>query len=71
MKFECPICGSKIRYKRVDDGETILEFYEDGINEIGSTSDGYTQVYCSKDESHKLSSDFIDKVIDAVEEEGY
>jgi len=71
MKFKCSVCGSKIRYKRVDDGETILEFDEDGINEIGSVSDGYTQVYCSKDESHKLSSDFIDKVIEAVEEEGY
>lgn len=68
MKFKCPVCKSKIRYKRIDDGETILEFSKGEVNEIEKWSNGSTQVYCSKDESHTLSSELINEVIDFVQD---
>ena len=56
--IKCEICGSNIMIRRVDDGVTLVELLSDGsCKEHGSSSDGYTEVYCSKDKEHRISDE--------------
>ena len=64
----CPVCGSPIRVKRVDDGESVIEINEEGLwTEIGADSNGYTSVYCSKDEEHDLPEDLKEAALEIWE----
>ena len=65
----CPICGSAIRVKRIDDGVSMIEIAKDGITweSKGSHSDGSTLVYCSNDEEHELPHRLIEKCLDIWE----
>ena len=54
-KICCPVCGSKLIYHRIDDGEEKIAISLDGedVDELGSDSNGSTNVICSQDISHK------------------
>ena len=71
-KLVCSVCGSTLKYKRIDDGEIIIEIDTDtSIIEKSNWSDGSTEVYCSKDNSHKISPELFDAVQELVEGFGY
>jgi len=61
--FACPICGNQIKVNRIDDGETfyIVDKTTGKITKESNYSNGYTKVFCGKEESHELGS--IEKYI--------
>lgn len=70
--FVCPICGARLRYHRIDDGEAIVEITETGeVEEIGQDSNGSTNVYCTADRTHKISPEQWDEIVTLAEDEGY
>lgn len=77
-KVCCPVCGGKIIYHRVDDGEYKIEVDNEehdvsspSIIELENFSDGSTDIYCSVDSSHKISPELWDEIITIVEDYGY
>ena len=72
FKLTYPICGSNLRYKRIDDGEMILEIFQDEtIEELSNQSDGSTEIYCSKDKTHKISRKLQETIMNIASEKGY
>lgn len=68
MRFECPICKSKLEHERIDDGFIINEISFDGeATEVANNSNGATIVRCTENHSHKLPEELIDAVIDLID----
>jgi len=65
MKFECPVCGSKLHHERVDDGTIIVEVNEDGTTgeEILNVSNGYDRVHCSGYSGHNIPDKLVLEII--------
>lgn len=65
--YACPVCGSQIKVDRIDDGEThyIVDKTTGLLVEEDNCSDGYTKVFCGKEESHELG-DLEDGILDQI-----
>ena len=64
MTIKCPICGSELLAKRIDDGITINRIELNGeITELSNKSNGYDEIICSKNENHVIPNDLQLKVM--------
>lgn len=67
MKFECPVCGSKLHHERIDDGFILNKIESDGeVTELANSSNGSDRVFCSKSEDHTISDEMIEAVLDIL-----
>ena len=64
MKVICPECNAELMHEIIDDGIRLYKVRDGEAIEISNKSNGSGRVFCSKDETHKISSDLMDKVID-------
>jgi len=57
--FECPTCKANLKYRRVvNDGYDLYRINKNGKTKyLGSKSNGYSEVYCSKDQDHLIPND--------------
>ena len=71
-KLVCAVCGARLRYHRIDDGEAVVEITETGeVEELISGSNGSTTVTCSADLSHEVSPEQWDDIVIIAEDAGY
>ncbi len=66
MKFKCSTCGAKLFHDKISDGYVLNEVSDDGTPEVElvNQSNGYDEVYCSKNNYHNIPDDVVAKVID-------
>lgn len=68
MLCQCPVCKSKLRVERVDDGTLIYDIDKDGsTTEVVNDSNGYTRVYCTSNDQHEIPLDLQVKVLNLTE----
>ena len=67
QKIECPVCHATLIHKRVDDGFDTHKISKNGkVTPLASKSNGYDEVYCSKNLDHIIPDDLVIEVLDLV-----
>jgi hypothetical protein len=68
MNIECPICHSELNFEQINDSEDLYLINKDGTCKyLDGREDGGSRVFCSNDESHKITEEIVNKVLDIVD----
>ena len=69
MKYICPICGSKLRVERIDDGTCLysVDPTTGGISLLHDRCHGNTIIYCADYNNHKIGFELQDTILNNMD----